>query len=100
MCMYVEHVPNRSRNSRPTTFVGGSSREGPILHKRTVANISHWPHAKIEALRCLLRDEPVTGCIAYAPVKPKRRGWHRMWCRTIKTLKMWGKPSVASSRWI
>jgi len=36
-----------------------SSREGPIVHKRTVANISHWPRAKIEALRRLLRDEPV-----------------------------------------
>ena len=55
--MYIEDVPNR--NSRPATLVRESSREGPIVHKRTVANISHWPRAKIEALRRLLRDEPV-----------------------------------------
>ena len=29
--------------------------------RRTLANITHWPLTKIEALRRLLRDEPLTG---------------------------------------
>ena len=36
-----------------------SYREGGKVKNRTLANISHWPPAKIEALRAVLRDE---GC--------------------------------------
>jgi len=32
-------------------------REGTKTRKRTLANLSHWPKAKIETLRRLLRDE-------------------------------------------
>jgi transposase len=55
--MYIEDVPNHG--SRPTTLVRSSWREGDIVHKRTAANITHWPRIKIEALRRLLRDDPV-----------------------------------------
>ncbi|EQD74390.1 transposase IS4 family protein, partial [mine drainage metagenome] len=55
--MYIDDVPNRK--SPPATLLRESWREGPIVHKRTLSNISHWPRAKIEALRRLLRDEPV-----------------------------------------
>jgi hypothetical protein len=34
-----------------------SYRDGDKVRKRTLANITHWPLAKIEALRLLLRDE-------------------------------------------
>jgi len=53
--MYVDVVPNR--NSPPATLIRESRREGKITKKRTVANISHWPSHKVEALRRLLRDE-------------------------------------------
>lgn len=55
--MYIDVVPNR--NSPPATLLRESWREGKITKKRTVANISHWPPRKVEALRRLLRDEPL-----------------------------------------
>ena len=53
--MYVETVPNR--NSPPAILLREGWREGRKTHKRTLANLSHWPAHKIEMLRRLLRDE-------------------------------------------
>jgi hypothetical protein len=55
--MYVERVPNR--NSPPAILLRESYRDGAKVKKRTLANLSHWPVAKIEALRRLLADKPV-----------------------------------------
>jgi len=55
--MYVERVPNR--NSPPAVLLRESYRDGSKIKKRTLANISDWSSAKIEAFRRLLRDEPV-----------------------------------------
>ena len=55
--MYVEHVPNR--NSPPAVLLRESFRDGSKIKKRTLANISDWSTAKIEALRRVLREEPV-----------------------------------------
>ena len=57
--MYVERVPNR--NSPPAILLRESFRDGDRIRKRTLANLSHWPAAKIEALRRVLRDEAVGG---------------------------------------
>ena len=53
--MYIEIVPNR--NSPPAILLREGWREGKKTRKRTLANISDWPEAKIETLRRLLRDE-------------------------------------------
>ena len=53
--MYIETVPNR--NSPPAILLREGWREGKKTLKRTLANLSHWPTQKIEALRRLLRDE-------------------------------------------
>ncbi|MGH9430844.1 MAG: IS1634 family transposase [Terriglobia bacterium] len=53
--MYIETVPNR--NSPPAILLREGWREGGKTRKRTLANLSHWPPAKIETLRRLLRDE-------------------------------------------
>jgi transposase len=53
--MYVERIPNR--NSPPAILLRESFREGGKIRKRTLANLSHWPAAKVEALRRVLRDE-------------------------------------------
>jgi transposase len=53
--MYIETVPNR--NSPPAILLREGWREGNKTRKRTLANLSHWPTPKIEALRRLLRDE-------------------------------------------
>jgi hypothetical protein len=55
--MYVERIPNRS--SPPAILLRESYRDGDKFKKRTLANLSDWPAAKIEALRRVLRDEAV-----------------------------------------
>jgi hypothetical protein len=55
--MYVERVPNR--NSPPAVLLRESYRDGSKIKKRTLANLADWPTAKVEALRRVLRDEPV-----------------------------------------
>lgn len=53
--MYVARVPNRS--SPPAILLRESYREGGKVKTRTLANITDWPEAKIEALRRVLRGE-------------------------------------------
>ena len=55
--MYVERIPNR--NSPPAILLRESYRDGNKFKRRTLANLSHWAPAKIEALRRVLRDEAV-----------------------------------------
>ena len=55
--MYIESIPNR--NSPPAILLREAWREGKKIRKRTVANLSQWPCEKVEALRRLLRDEPM-----------------------------------------
>jgi transposase len=55
--MYIESIPNR--NSPPAILLREAWREGKRIRKRTIANLSQWPFEKVEALRRLLRDEPV-----------------------------------------
>jgi transposase len=55
--MYIETVPNR--NSPPAILLREGWREGSMTHKRTLANLSHWPKQKIETFRRLLQDEPL-----------------------------------------
>jgi len=53
--MYIEVVPNRG--SRPAILLREGWREGGKVCKRTLANLSHWSPARIEALRRVLKDE-------------------------------------------
>jgi hypothetical protein len=55
--MYVERIPNR--NPPPAILLRESYRDGDKFKKRTLANLSDWSAAKIEALRRVLRDEAV-----------------------------------------
>ncbi len=57
--MYVERVPNR--NSPPAILLREGWREGERVRKRTLANLSHWPAEKIEALRRVLKGESLVG---------------------------------------
>jgi hypothetical protein len=51
--MYVTRVPNRS--SPPAVLLRESWRESGKVKTRTLANLSDWPEAKVEALRRVLR---------------------------------------------
>ena len=53
--MHVDRIPNRS--SPPAYLLRETYREGRKVRKRTLANITHWPAAKIEALRRVLRGD-------------------------------------------
>src|SRR5580692_8616980 len=53
--MHVVRIPNRT--SPPAFLLRETYREDGKVKKRTLANITHWPAGKIEALRRLLRDE-------------------------------------------
>ena len=55
--MYIEVVPNR--NSRPAILLREGWREAGKICKRTLANLSDWSPARIEALRRVLKDEPL-----------------------------------------
>src|SRR3989442_6795984 len=59
--MYIETVPNRT--SPPAILLRESFRDGDQIRKRTLANLSHWEPARVEALRRALRGEfdPPTG---------------------------------------
>jgi transposase len=55
--MYIERVPNR--NSRPAILLREGWREGKKTRKRTIANLTNWPEEKVEALRLVLKGEPM-----------------------------------------
>lgn len=55
--MYIEIVPNR--NSRPAILLREGWREGKKVCKRTLANLTDWPSQKVEALRRVLKEEPL-----------------------------------------
>src|SRR5579875_3607185 len=57
--MYVATVPNRG--SPPAVLLRESYREGGKVKNRTLANLSHWPAEKVEALRAVLKGEAVPG---------------------------------------
>jgi transposase len=51
--MYIDIVPNRK--SPPAVLLRESWREGKKIRKRTIANLSHWPMERVEALRAVLK---------------------------------------------
>src|SRR6516225_132183 len=57
--MYIAVVPNR--NSPPAILLRESFREHGKVKNRTLANISHWPPAQIEALRQVLKGHTRVG---------------------------------------
>jgi transposase len=53
--MYVATIPNR--NSPPAVLLRETFRQDGKVKNRTLANLTHWPAARLEALRRLLRGE-------------------------------------------
>ena len=62
--MYVAAIPNRS--SPPAILLRESYRRGGEVKSRTLANLSAWPPAKVEALRTVLRGGTVGAPLAEA----------------------------------
>jgi hypothetical protein len=57
--MYVTRVPNRG--SPPAVLLRESYRQGGRVKNRTLANLSSWPEAKVEALSRALKGLPSAG---------------------------------------
>lgn len=53
--MYIATIPNRS--SPPAILLRESYRQDGKVKSRTLANLTHWPPAQLEALRRVLRGE-------------------------------------------
>ena len=53
--MYISSIPNRK--SPPAVLLRESFRENGKVKNRTLANLSHWNPARIEALRRALRGD-------------------------------------------
>ena len=69
--MYVDTV--RNRNSRPAILLREGHREGKMVRKRTLANLSHWPADQVESLRRVLRGEklvPIGEVLVIERAKP------------------------------
>jgi transposase len=63
--MYITTIPNR--NSPPAILLREAFREGGKVRNRTLANLSHWPPARIEALRRALRGDFDQAALPEAP---------------------------------
>jgi transposase len=63
--MYITTIPNR--NSPPAILLREAFREGRKVKNRTLANLSHWPAARIEALRRALRGDFDQAALPEAP---------------------------------
>ena len=63
--MYVATVPNR--NSPPAILLRESFRLNGKVLNRTLANISHWPTAQLEALRAVLKGATSVGVATPLP---------------------------------
>jgi hypothetical protein len=55
--MYVVRVPNRG--SPPAILLRESYREAGKVKNRTLANLSSWPEAKVDALARVLKGQPL-----------------------------------------
>lgn len=53
--MYIANIPNRS--SPPAILLREGYRDGKTVKTRTLANLSHWPPERIDALRRALKGE-------------------------------------------
>ena len=74
MLMYVTRVPNRG--SPPAILLRESYRDGDKVKTRTLANLSRWPAARIEALKRALKGE--TPAAAPERLAPERLAPERL----------------------
>src|SRR5512140_1207839 len=59
--MYVAKVPNRG--SPPAVLLRESYREAGKVKNRTLANLSSWPEAKVDALTRVLKGQPPAAAV-------------------------------------
>ncbi len=93
--MYVATVPNR--NSPPAILLRESYREGSKVKTRTLANLSHWPPAQIEALGAVLRGATSVAVLEDA-FEVSRSLAHGHVAAVVGTLRKLGLARLISAR--
>lgn len=63
--MYITKIPNRG--SPPAVLLRQGYREGGKVKTRTLANLTHWPEDKVEALRRILKAPVGQAMDLFAP---------------------------------
>ncbi len=91
--MYIDVVPNRS--SPPAILLREAWREGKKIRKRTLANLTHLPRHKVEALRAVLKGEAFDACDAFEIVRSLPHG-HVAAC--LGTLRGLGLVSILARK--
>jgi transposase len=92
--MYIENIPNRG--SPPAILLREAWREGKRIRKRTIANLGQWPSEKVEALRRLLRDEPLVVAQEAFIIEESRAHGHVE--AVLGTIKKLGLDELIASR--
>ena len=82
--MYVARIPNRG--SPPAILLRESYREGGKVKNRTLANLSHWPEHKVDALVRGLKGLPPKVDLSERSRSPAA-------CRTGMWPPCWAPPS-------
>ena len=80
--MYVAKVPNRG--SPPAVLLRESYREAGKVKNRTLANLSSWPEAKVDALAAGAQGQP-----RRAPQRARSRSPAA--CRTGTSPRCWAR---------
>jgi hypothetical protein len=93
--MYVATIPNR--NSPPAVLLRESYREGTRVRNRTLANLSHWPAHKVEALRAVLRGDSAAGTLEQG-LEIVRTLPHGHVAAVLGTLRRLGLHSIIASK--
>ena len=92
--MYIAIIPNRG--SRPTIIIREGYRENGKVKNRTIANITHWPKEKIEALRRVLKGKKIA---AIDELFEKRSSKHHGHVEAVlKTVKKLGLDKIISAK--
>ncbi|HEM61273.1 MAG TPA: IS1634 family transposase, partial [Chloroflexi bacterium] len=84
--MYIDVVPNRS--SPPAILLREAWREGKKIRKRTLANLSHWPRHKVDALRAVLKGHAVVAGESFEIVRSLPHGHVAACLGTLRRLDL------------
>ena len=88
--MYVVRVPNRG--SPPAILLRESYRQDGTVKNRTLANLSAWPEAKVDALTRVLKGQPPPA----ADLEGRSRSPAA--CRTATSPPSWARPASWASK--
>lgn len=94
--MYVVDVPNR--NSPPATLLRESYREDGKVKNRTLANLSHWPRQKVEALKAVLKGATANAWPLSEAFDVVRTLPHGHVAATLGSLRRLGLESILASK--